>query len=169
MAHIHDLTALEQAEAVRRREISPLEITRHYLDRIERIDPQVGAFVTVTAERALAQARDLTEPSGPLYGVPIPVKDLNLVKDVPISFGSATYAGFVSPVDDTVVERLRDDSRSCPAKTGHASVVYRERLRRPHVLSPSTVRTLLYGSSGVSISVAPPEASASYTQRLRQS
>ncbi|MBB3727258.1 amidase [Nonomuraea dietziae] len=151
MAHIHDLTALEQAEAVRRREISPLEITRHYLDRIERIDPQVGAFVTVTAERALAQARDLTEPSGPLYGVPIPVKDLNLVKDVPISFGSATYAGFVSPVDDTVVERLRDAGTVMLGKTATPEFglpCYTETSVSPPSRTPWDLSRSAGGSSG---------------------
>ncbi|MFI6815774.1 amidase [Nonomuraea sp. NPDC050328] len=119
MAHLHDLTAIEQAEAVRRREISPVEIVRHYLERIERLDPQVGAYVTVTAERALDEARALErgEPDGPLYGVPIPVKDLNLVKDVPIRFGSATYEDFVAPVDDTVVERLREAGTVMLGKT----------------------------------------------------
>ena len=104
---LHELSALEQAQAVRSREISPVELTRHYLDRIERIDPQVGAYVTVTGEKALDQARRLERelPDGPLAGVPIPVKDLNLVKDVPIMFGSATYRDFVAPVDDTVVTR----------------------------------------------------------------
>src|SRR5687768_9806729 len=83
---LHELTALDQAQAIRDRVISPVELTRHYLDRIERIDPRVGAYVTVTAERALEQAARLEQdlPDGPLAGVPIPVKDLNLVKDVPI-------------------------------------------------------------------------------------
>ncbi|MGW4642610.1 amidase [Sphaerisporangium sp. NPDC004334] len=113
MAHIHDLTALEQAAAVRARELSPVEITKHYIERVERLDPRVGAFVTPTPERALEEARraeaQVMESTGlpPLLGVPIPVKDLNLVKDVPIRFGSATYEGFVAPVDDSVVERLR--------------------------------------------------------------
>lgn len=93
MPELHDLSALEQARAIRAREISPVELTQHYLDRIERIDPDVGAFVTVTAASALQQARRLERelPDGPLAGVPIPVKDLNLVRDVPIMFGSATY------------------------------------------------------------------------------
>ncbi|MET8146613.1 amidase [Sphaerisporangium sp. NPDC005288] len=113
MAHIHDLTALEQAAAVRARELSPVEITKHYIERVERLDPRVGAFVTPTPERALEEARraeaQVMESADlpPLLGVPIPVKDLNLVKDVPIRFGSATYEGFVAPVDDSVVERLR--------------------------------------------------------------
>ncbi|MFC7386664.1 amidase [Sphaerisporangium rhizosphaerae] len=113
MAHIHDLTALELAAAVRARELSPVEITKHYIERVERLDPRVGAFVTPTPERALEEARraeaQVMESADlpPLLGVPIPVKDLNLVKDVPIRFGSATYGGFVAPVDDSVVERLR--------------------------------------------------------------
>ncbi|MFI6512083.1 amidase [Streptosporangium sp. NPDC050855] len=123
MAHIHDLNALEQAAAVRRREISPVELTEHYLDRIDRLDAQVGAYVTVTAELALeqahkAEARVLAgEDVSPLAGVPIPIKDLNLVKGVPIHFGSATYEGFVAPVDDSLVERLRDAGTIMLGKT----------------------------------------------------
>ena len=125
MAHIHDLTALEQAAAVRTGELSPVQITEHYLERIERLDPGLGAFVTVTADRALAQAREQearltagdTEGLPPLLGVPIPIKDLNFVKDVPLHFGSATYEGFVAPADDSVVERLRDAGTVMLGKT----------------------------------------------------
>ncbi|MFD0732488.1 amidase [Planotetraspora mira] len=125
MAHIHDLTALEQAAAVRTRELSPVEITEHYLERAGRLDHAVGAFVTLTADRALDQAREQEariagEEAGdlpPLLGVPVPIKDLNFVKDVPIHFGSATYDGFVAPVDDSVVERLRDAGTIMLGKT----------------------------------------------------
>ncbi|GAA3008978.1 amidase [Streptosporangium longisporum] len=108
---------------MRRREISPVELTEHYLDRIDRLDAQVGAYVTVTAELALeqahkAEARVLAgEDVSPLAGVPIPIKDLNLVKGVPIHFGSATYEGFVAPVDDSLVERLRDAGTIMLGKT----------------------------------------------------
>lgn len=95
-----------------------MEIVDHYLARIERLDPEVGAYTTVTAELAREQAAraEAAITSGaacdsgelpPLYGVPVPIKDLNLVKDVPTLFGSATYEGFVAPLDDSVVERLR--------------------------------------------------------------
>ena len=57
MAELHDLTALEAAAAVRRREVSPVELVEHALDRIDRLDAQVGAFVTVTADAALEQAQ----------------------------------------------------------------------------------------------------------------
>ncbi|RCG23443.1 amidase [Sphaerisporangium album] len=123
MAHIHDLTVLEQAAAVRSRELSPVEITKHYLERVERLDSEVGAFVTLTRERALEQAREAEELAmrggdlPPLLGVPVPIKDLNLVKDVPVRFGSATYDGFVSPVSDSVVDRLRDAGTIMLGKT----------------------------------------------------
>ncbi|GII33667.1 amidase [Planotetraspora mira] len=102
-----------------------MEITEHYLERAGRLDHAVGAFVTLTADRALDQAREQEariagEEAGdlpPLLGVPVPIKDLNFVKDVPIHFGSATYDGFVAPVDDSVVERLRDAGTIMLGKT----------------------------------------------------
>ncbi|WP_433516712.1 amidase [Nonomuraea sp. CA-143628] len=153
MRELHELSALEQAQAIRDQEISPVELTRHYLDRIERIDPQVGAYVTVTAERALEQAHRLTKelPDGPLAGVPIPIKDLNLVKDVPIMFGSSTYRGFVAPVDDTVVERLRDAGTVMLGKTATPEFglpCYTETALSPPSRSPWDPRMSAGGSSG---------------------
>lgn len=153
MAHIHDLTAIEQAEAVKRGEISPVEITEHYLDRIERLDGQIGAYVTVTGQRAIEQARGLERgtPEGPLYGVPIPIKDLNLVKDVPIAFGSATYADFVAPVDDSVVERLRDAGTIMLGKTATPEFglpCYTETSLSPPSRTPWDLTRSAGGSSG---------------------
>ncbi|MGN9787288.1 amidase [Nonomuraea sp. ZG12] len=153
MPELHDLSALEQARAIRDQEISPVELTQHYLDRIERIDPDVGAFVTVTAESALRQARRLERelPDGPLAGVPIPVKDLNLVRDVPIMFGSATYRGFVSPVDDTVVERLRAAGTVMHGKTATPEFglsCYTETTLSSPSRSPWDFGTSAGGSSG---------------------
>ena len=63
MADLHDLTALEQGELVRRREVSPLELTEHYLERADRLDT-VGAFVTLTPDRARERAAALGRPAG---------------------------------------------------------------------------------------------------------
>ena len=84
MAELHDLTALEQGDLVRRREVSPAELTEHYLDRAHRLD-DVGAFVTLTPELALDRARALSpgDGDGPLFGVPTAIKDLNLTAGVP--------------------------------------------------------------------------------------
>ncbi len=111
MGLLHDLSALEQAAAIRRGEVSPVALAEHYLGRIEATGDAVGAFVTVTAEAALDRARSLAaagEGERPaLYGVPIAVKDLNLTAGVPTTLGSRSYADFVPPVDDHVVTLLR--------------------------------------------------------------
>ncbi|MCU1495263.1 MAG: Amidase [Acidimicrobiaceae bacterium] len=106
------MTALEQSAAIRRRDVRPIELVEHYLARIEHFDAGLGAFVTVTAERALDAARDAEEavlagdelPA--LYGVPTAIKDLNRTAGVVTTFGSAVTRRFVPPVDDHVVMRL---------------------------------------------------------------
>ena len=98
MTELHDLTALEQGEAVRRREVSAVELVDHYLVRVD----DVGAFVTRTPEQALARARDLPPGDGPLWGVPTAIKDLNLTAGVRTTFGSPAFADFVPDVDDAV-------------------------------------------------------------------
>jgi amidase len=109
---LHDLSALEQAAAVRAREVSPTELVRHALGRIEALDPGLGAFLTVTPERALAAAAlaDTAVLSGadlpPLHGVPTAIKDLNNTAGVRTTFGSRVMADFVPDADDHVVTAL---------------------------------------------------------------
>lgn len=115
MSELHDLTALEQAQAIRSGEISSVELTEHYLTRSQQHSDAVGAFVLLTPERALDQARavDAAVRSAadgaelpPLLGVVCPVKDLNLVEGVPTRFGSAVVE--ITPVeDDNVVAKMR--------------------------------------------------------------
>ncbi|MFT4286807.1 amidase [Nocardioides sp.] len=104
MTQLHDLTALEQGKLVRRGEVSPRELAEHYLARIERLD-DVGAFVTVTAERAVADAgarASAPADASPLWGVPTAIKDLNLTAGVPTMLGSAAFADFVPEISDNV-------------------------------------------------------------------
>ncbi|MDX6285857.1 MAG: amidase [Frankiales bacterium] len=114
MAALHDLSALEQAAAIRAGEISPVELTTHYLERIERLSNDVGAFVTVTAESALASARSAeaelarrTAPVSALYGVPTAIKDLTAVAGVEMRMGTAAFDPLVPDTDDHVVTRLK--------------------------------------------------------------
>ncbi|MGH3802761.1 MAG: amidase family protein, partial [Pseudonocardiaceae bacterium] len=122
MADLHELTALEQAAAVRRREVSPSELVEHYLRRAGGL----GAFVTVTAERAMeaARAADLLvnrtpDPAElpPLLGVPTAIKDLTATAGVRTTFGSAIYAQYVPSVDDDVVRLLADAGTISLGKT----------------------------------------------------
>ncbi len=103
------------AAAVRTGEVSPVELAEHYLDRIERLNPQVGAYVTVTAERALEEARQAekavlgaADPADlpPLHGVPVPIKDLNMVHGVRMTCGSSAFSELTGFADDHVVSKL---------------------------------------------------------------
>ena len=126
MAELHDLTALELAAAIRDGETSPTDVVRHALDRAEALGPQVGAFVTLAPERALAEAREAeavlraatdTDALPPLLGVPCPVKDLNAVAGVPMSAGSRALAGYVPDHDDGIVTLLNQAGTVMLGKT----------------------------------------------------
>ncbi|MFF7730325.1 amidase [Streptomyces sp. NPDC008001] len=127
MAQLHDLTALEQGAAVRAGEVSPAELTEHYLERIERLDATVGAFITVTPETARKQADEAGSAAlaarregralPPLHGVPVPVKDLSQVAGVRCTMGSAALADYVPTTDDHVVTRLREAGTILLGKT----------------------------------------------------
>lgn len=97
MAELHDLTAIEQLAALRTREIDPVELTRHYLDRIARLDDGLGALVEVTADAALERAASIgdAEPEGALWGLPFADKDLVPRAGVPTRFGSRLHQDFV--------------------------------------------------------------------------
>ncbi len=106
-------SAIELAELIRRRALSPVEITRAVLDRIDRLNPGLGAYVMVHAERALGEARAAEravmtgEPLGPLHGVPISIKDNLWTAGERTTYGSRLLAEFVAPEDAPSVARLR--------------------------------------------------------------
>jgi amidase len=103
------LPALEQARLVRERKLSPVELVELYLERIERLDPELNAFVTVCGERALAEARRTEdEPAEtPFHGVPIPIKDLTETGGIKTTFSSRIFADNVPEADAAVVRRIR--------------------------------------------------------------
>ena len=160
MTQIHDLTALELAAAVRQRELSPVEITSHYLDRIERLNADVGAFYTVTAdlareqagqaEKAVARAGDPAELP-PLTGVPIPVKDLNMVAGVRQTLGSLAYEDNVPAEDDHVSAALRAAGAVLTGKTATPEFglpCYTETRIGPPARTPWDLSRSAGGSSG---------------------
>ena len=113
MADLHDLSALEQAAAVRAREVSPLELVAHHLSRAERLGPALGAFITLTPERALEQARSAEQrvlqgldDLPPLFGVATAIKDLTSTAGVPTTYGSQAFAGHVPERDAYSVSLL---------------------------------------------------------------
>jgi len=102
------LPATEQAALVSTGKVAPVELVEAYLERIERLDPQLRAYVTVRAEEALAEARAPTpDDAGPFHGVPIALKDLDSTAGTRTTFGSRAFAGYVPQLDLAHVRRLK--------------------------------------------------------------
>ncbi|MFH8572133.1 amidase [Streptomyces sp. NPDC017993] len=161
MAAPHDLTALEQAGAIRSGELSPVELTEHYLERIDRLDDTLGAFVTRTpqlareqaaeAERQAVAARREGRELPALHGVPVPVKDLNHVAGVRCTMGSRALAEQVSPLDDHLVTKLRGAGTVMLGKTNTPEFglpCYTENGIAPPARTPWDLSRSAGGSSG---------------------
>lgn len=111
MAELHHLTLAQLNEGLRARRYSSVELTRHFLARIERFNPALNAFITVTEEAALAAAQkaDQLIAAGEalaLTGLPIVHKDIFCTDGTLTTCGSRMLSSFVAPYDATVVERL---------------------------------------------------------------
>jgi aspartyl-tRNA(Asn)/glutamyl-tRNA(Gln) amidotransferase subunit A len=110
-AALHEQTIAQLSAGLASGAFSSEELTHAFLQRIERSNPQLNAFITVTAESALAQARAADErrrhgQAGPLTGVPIAHKDIFCTQGVRTSCGSRMLDRFIAPYNATVVERL---------------------------------------------------------------
>jgi aspartyl-tRNA(Asn)/glutamyl-tRNA(Gln) amidotransferase subunit A len=111
MTELHHQTLAELAVGLKVRRFSSVELTRHFLSRIERFNPSLNALITVTGEQALQAAAkaDQQIASGggtPLTGLPIAHKDIFCTDGVLTTCGSKMLSNFVAPYDATVVERL---------------------------------------------------------------
>ncbi len=108
-----NLSIREAGELVRREAISPVELTRACLQRIERLNPVLNAFITVTADQAMAQAREAEAEvrrgrwRGPLHGIPVGLKDNIDTAGVRTTLASAVFKDRIPSVDAEVVRRLK--------------------------------------------------------------
>jgi amidase len=124
VTYLHDLTALEQAAAIRAGEVSPVELVIHYIERIHVLNSELGAFVTATPDLAVAEARkaaDRVRAGGdelpPLHGVPTAIKDLTRTAGVRTTFGSALFTDNVPDQDANSVTLLRQAGTISLGKT----------------------------------------------------
>src|SRR5437762_10924917 len=89
------IEACDLREMVVKKDIRPREVAEFYLNRIEKLNPKLGAFMTVTADRAMADAARLEKgevsPNAPLFGVAYSLKDLTWTKGIRTTFGSKNY------------------------------------------------------------------------------
>ncbi len=109
---MHNKTLAELSHALHQRECSSVELTRHFLERIERYDAPLNSFISVTAEMALAQATAADEhlnvgDAGRLTGIPLVHKDIFCTKGVKTSCGSKMLDNFIAPYNATVVEKCQ--------------------------------------------------------------
>jgi aspartyl-tRNA(Asn)/glutamyl-tRNA(Gln) amidotransferase subunit A len=108
-----ELTLSEASELVRSKKISPVELTQACLSRIEQINPKLNAFITVTGDSALTQARDAESDiqrgrwKGPLHGIPIAFKDLVDTAEVRTTAASGLFKDRIPSQDAEIVRRLK--------------------------------------------------------------
>ena len=110
-----DKSLKQWSQALAAKEISSVELTTHFLDRIERLNPEINAFVTVDREKSLkmagqADARIAAGSAGPLTGIPIAQKDIFCAEGWTTTCGSKMLANFVSPYDATVIQKMHHEA-----------------------------------------------------------
>ena len=151
------LPATELAERIRRRDISPVEVTEAYLRRIEARNPIVNAYTLVLGDQAMDAARVAEKavmagiPLGPLHGVPVGIKDLDDVAGVPTSMASLAVKNRVPEKSAVAVERLLDAGAIVLGKTntpefGHKGIT--DNLRFGPTSTPFAIGYNSGGSSG---------------------
>ena len=119
---LYRLTLHGAAEGLRGRHFSSVELTQALLDRVEAVDGQIGAYLTVTADLALEQAADAdarraSAGDGPLLGLPIALKDVLSTEGVETTCASRILEGFIPPYDATAVTRLKQAGAVTLGKT----------------------------------------------------
>lgn len=119
---MHELDIHELGAALTQRKLSSVEITRAYLDRAMRLNPALNAFVTLDAEKSLAEAaaadqRRAQGDAHPLLGIPLAHKDLFCTEGWPTTCGSRMLANFVSPYDAHVIEQFKSAGAVILGKT----------------------------------------------------
>ena len=160
MSALDDLSAVDLAAAIASKEVGAVEVTQRALDRAEELNERIGAFITITPELALEQARaveravaEADDPAQlpPLLGVPLPIKDLSQVAGVPMTAGSAALRDFVPEEDDGVVTLLRRAGTTMIGKTNTPEFgfpPYTEPDVAPPARNPWDLNRTAGGSSG---------------------
>jgi len=124
------MTLLEAARAIRAKEVSPVELTRECLARIEQLNPKLNAFITVTAEQALEQASAAEAEiqrghwRGPLHGIPIALKDVFDTAGVRTTGASALFENRIPAEDAAAVQRLKEAGAVLVGKTNLHEFAY---------------------------------------------
>ncbi|MFQ5826555.1 MAG: amidase, partial [Dehalococcoidia bacterium] len=151
------LTIGELSPLLKKRQVSPVELTQAVLERIEKLNERLNAYITVCPEEALGAAREAERAIlagnylGPLHGIPIALKDLYNTKGIRTTSGSRIMADFVPAEDGTVVERLKRAGAIIPGKTNLHEFALGATSENPHygpARNPWDTERITGGSSG---------------------
>ncbi|MGH9781277.1 MAG: amidase, partial [Candidatus Acidiferrales bacterium] len=154
---LHYLTIAGAAALLRKKKISPVELTQAALDRIETLNPRLNAFITVTAQRAMRQARaaerEITRGKyrGPLHGIPVTLKDNICTEGVRTTAGSKILENYVPPTDADVAMKLSRAGAVLIGKTNLHEFAYGITTENPHygpARNPWNLECIPGGSSG---------------------
>ncbi len=151
------LTISELSKLLRKKEISPVEVTTAFLKRINQLDGRMNAYITVLEDQAMRSSREVERAIvsgnylGPLHGVPVAVKDLFMTEGIRTTAGSKILADFVPEDDSTVVRRLKDAGAIIIGKTNLHEFAYGPTNDNPHygaTRNPWDTERIPGGSSG---------------------
>ena len=151
------MTIRRLANEIRQGSLSPVELARQTLDRINRAQPTLNAYITVTEELALEQARRAEQEiregrdRGPLHGIPFAAKDLFYTRGIRTTVGSRILRDFIPDHDAAVIEKLREAGAVLIGKTGLHEWAYGITSNNPHfgaIHNPWDRTRIPGGSSG---------------------
>ena len=116
-------SAIELRQLIDKKEVSVVEVVEHFYSRIEDLNPQLNAYLALCPGEALAAAEEAQyavqrgDPLGPLHGIPVSIKDLEMTKGIPTTLGSTVFDNRTPDVDSVVVERVRQAGAIILGKT----------------------------------------------------
>ena len=122
-ADLRFASATELRKLIDAKEVSVVELTELFYQRIEELNPRLNAYLALCPDQALAAARaaqDVVqrgEPLGPLHGIPVSIKDLEMTRDIPTTVGSVVFRDRTPDIDSAVVERVREAGAIVLGKT----------------------------------------------------
>ena len=148
------LSAAELADLIQRKEVSPVEATEAYLERIDQVDSKLNAYITVTRDVALAAAREAEAAiagggyRGPMHGIPVGVKDQFWTRGIRTTTGSSILADFVPDEDATVMANLKAAGAVLLGKLNMSEYAMAEIFHHPHGTPRNPSRNPGTSSSG---------------------
>ena len=155
-----ELTSLnihQAADLLKQKQISPIELTRAHLERIEQLDQRLNTFITLTPELALQQARQAEteiqkgEYKGALHGIPLALKDLYETQGIRTTAGSTFFADYIPESDASVVQRLKEAGAVLLGKLNMHEIALGVTNENPHYgdcCNPWDLTRITGGSSG---------------------